>query len=158
MYFAYFPHPRDRTSVDVILRLFCSRYVPQRCRGDSRIVPKRSPRTILTATNEQTSPTAVGEDIILPPNKRLTPSSRLPRFCKHTSLPFVLYSAFSRKRRNQKMPPLYSATRKQASAYALPWLKRRLYFRRAEVVGTLPGFRCPSIRAAVCDFFAAPSV
>ena len=50
------------------------------------------------------------------------------------------------------MPPLYSATRKQASAYALPGLRRRLYFRRAEVVGTLPGFRCPTIRGAVCDF------
>ncbi len=50
------------------------------------------------------------------------------------------------------MPPLYSATRKQASAYALPGLRRRLYFRRAEVVGSLPGFRCPTIRAAVCDF------
>ena len=28
------PHMRNRTSVDVILRLSCSRYVPQRCRGD----------------------------------------------------------------------------------------------------------------------------
>ena len=51
---------------------------------------------------------------------------------------------FFAKKTEPKMPPLCSATRKQASAYALPGLKRRP--RRC------PAFRCPIIRAAVCDF------
>ena len=55
--------------------------------------------------------------------------------CEHTFLNIVHHSAFLQKRRNQKMPPLYSATRKQASAYALPGFKRRP--RRC------PAFRCP---------------
>ena len=69
----------------------------------------------------------------------------------HLSTHRPLFRFFAKKT-EPKMPPLCSATRKQASAYALPGFKRRLYFRCAEVVGALPGFRCPTTRAAVCDF------
>ena len=49
------------------------------------------------------------------------------------------------------MPPLYSATRKQASAYALPGLKYRPTSARGSS-WSITRFRCPTVRAAVCDF------
>ena len=63
----------------------------------------------------------------------------------------TLFRFFLEKRRNQKMTSLFRYA-ETGECFALPWFKRRLYFRRAEVVGTLPGFRCPSVRAAVYDF------
>ena len=100
--FAYLSHVHDRTSVDGILRLFCSRYVgmyPQRCRAGACSCRKQTSRTPLYGY--VCPPTAVGEDIILPQtNVSHHPHGYRP--CKHTSLPFVHYSAFFLKKDGTK--------------------------------------------------------
>ena len=70
----------------------------------------------------------------------------------HLSTHRPLFRFFAKKT-EPKMPPLYSATRKQASAYALPG--RSPYFRCAEVVGAFaPSDVQPSARqsATFCRF------
>ena len=77
-----------------------------------------------------------------PANSRFAPSPRLPSVRTHPSEYRTLFRFFREKRRNQKLPPLYSATRKQASAYALP----------GRSLPEAAPLRCPTTRAAVCDF------
>ena len=89
-------------------------------------------------------------------NVSLSPSLWLPRFCEHIFLNIVHYSAFSRKRRNQKCLhciPLRGNRRvlthsRASDAGLLP---------RAEVVGALPGFRCPNPSRGSLRLFAASS-
>ena len=64
----------------------------------------RSNLTLRTSLRMRTMyrQTIVGERLAAPVNVRLAHSPRLHRSCEHISLNYVSYSAFSRKRRNQK--------------------------------------------------------
>ncbi len=86
------------------------------------------------------------------------PSGEVPRYeaervSLRTHLPEYrpLFRFFAKKTEPKNASTVFRYA-ETGECFALLWLKRRLYFRCAEVVGTLPGFRCPTIRAAVCDF------
>ena len=65
------------------------------------------------------------------------------RPCEHIPLNIAHYSAFFLKKDGTKKDFTVFRYAETGECFALPGLKRRLYFRRAEVGEALPGFRCP---------------